>query len=230
VIRQAAEESSLPSPFDFLLFGPADLVREALVWQAWELALQRGLSRDRLSARLGEVRPLAWDGTPLAPAFRQPGFPLAPLPWPAAPDSPCRLLFPCPLRLLREGRLITMPALADLALAALRRFQTLAPEAAEAAWQRRHEWLDRARAVPATLFEGRPLDLVRYSGRQRADIEVRGVAGTLVLPEGPGPLADLLLAASWLHLGKSTVMGLGRLCIEPLPAQPAKEPVRGLSS
>ena len=38
-------------------------------------------------------------------------------------------------------------------------------------------------------------------------------AGEMILPQGPGPLADLLLAADWLHVGKSIVQGMGMLCI-----------------
>lgn len=43
-----------------------------------------------------------------------------------------------------------------------------------------------------------------------------GVAGALDLPAGPGPLAPLLAAACWLHLGKGTIMGLGQLRITSL--------------
>jgi hypothetical protein len=72
--------------------------------------------------------------------------------------------------------------------------------------------------VPCGPWEGGQLDLVRYSSSQKGEIELRGVAGGLFLPEGPGALADLLSAAAWLHLGKGTVMGLGQLGIEPAPS------------
>ena len=42
-----------------------------------------------------------------------------------------------------------------------------------------------------------------------------GVAGELDLPTGPGPLVDLLAAAVWLHIGKSTVMGMGQMEVVP---------------
>ena len=61
--------------------------------------------------------------------------------------------------------------------------------------------------------QGRRLDLVRYSGSQKAELELRGVAGSLALPVGPGPLSPLLAAAVWIHLGKGTVMGLGQIKI-----------------
>jgi hypothetical protein len=127
-------------------------------------------------------------------------------------------VFPAPLRLLRDGRLIGAPTLADLTLAVLRRCHALDAGSTGPAWERRHEWLARAREVPALPFQGGPLDLVRYSGRQRGEIELRGVAGELTLPQGPGPLADLLLAAEWLHLGKGTVHGMGQVCVAPVGA------------
>jgi CRISPR-associated endoribonuclease Cas6 len=215
VIRPAPSEA-IPAPaLEFLLFGPHSPVAEEVVWAAWEEALRTGLGPERRPARLLEVRPLAWDGTPLSPSRRQPGFALADLTWPAGEVScPCRLDFPAPLRMLRDHRLIEAPALPDLVIAALRRLQALAPEPARL-WERRNEWLEVARSVPADAWEGRPLELVRYSGRQQRELTLEGVVGGLTLPAGPGPLADLLTAATWLHLGKGTVMGLGQLIIGP---------------
>jgi hypothetical protein len=214
LIRPAPPDAEPAPALDFLLFGPPDSSAEARVWEAWEVALQAGLGPQRHPARLAAVRPLAWDGTALRPGRIQPGFALAPLSWPLPDRHPCRLVFPAPLRLLRDKLLIQAPTLADLTLAALRRGLALAPEAFGPVQERRHDWLDRARAVAALPFRGAPLDLVRYSGRQREEIEMRGVSGELVLPEGPGPLADLLLAAQWVHLGKGTVLGMGQVLLE----------------
>jgi hypothetical protein len=77
--------------------------------------------------------------------------------------------------------------------------------------------LERARTLPAESWRGRRLDLVRYSGRQKAELEMRGVSGYLDLPEGPGPLWPLLAAAQWLHLGKGAVVGMGQLVVEAIP-------------
>ena len=214
-VLRPAPIAARPAPaLDFLLFGPPDEEADRAVWAAWDDALATGLGPERRPARLTEVRPLAWDGTPLAPSRRQPGFRPYPLPWPGDdPDAPCRLSFGEPLRLLRDGRLIVRPSLPDLGLAALRRVQALAGAAADAAWASRAAWLDLARSHPAGPWEGRPLDLVRYSGRQKREVELHGVAGELPLPSGPGPLADLLSAAAWLHLGKGTIVGLGQLTV-----------------
>ena len=71
------------------------------------------------------------------------------------------------------------------------------------------------------------LDLHRYSGRQRAELELRGVAGYLDLPYGPGEVWPQLAAAQWLHLGKGTVMGLGQLIVQPLPCGSGQREVAG---
>jgi hypothetical protein len=225
-LMRPAPADARPAPaLEFLLFGPPDEAAEQAAWTAWDDALATGLGPRRRPGRLTEVRPLAWDGTALAPSRRQPGFCLDGLPWPGGdPEAPCRLVFDEPLRLMRDGRLIVQPTLADLTLAALRRLQALAGPAAAALWEERGGWLELARRRPAS-WAGRPLDLVRYSGRQRREVEMHGVSGELRLPQGPGPLAELLAAATWLHLGKGTVHGLGRLAVRPGAETPrADEP------
>ena len=200
---------------EFFLFGPADPPVEETAWLAWERALEQGLGPERVPARLVEVRPLAWDGTALGPARVQPGFSLYPLPWPAGSvDRPCRLVFPGPVRLLRDKRLIEAPALADVVIAALRRIAALAGPEADGVWRDRQHWLNLAHRQPVSGMQWRPLDLVRYSGRQHREVELCGVTGAIDLPSGPGELRDLLAAATWLHVGKSSVMGLGRMDVE----------------
>jgi hypothetical protein len=216
-LMRPAPADAQPAPaLELVLFGEPDAAVERVVWAAWEGALRTGLGPRRQAADLVAVRPLAWDGTALAPARVQPGFRLHPLPWPAGdPEAPCRLVFAAPLRLLRQGHLIQQPTLPDLTIAALRRLQALAPAASVALWASRSAWLDEAQRIPAADWRGAPLDLVRYSGRQKSEVELRGVAGELYLPRGAGLLADLLAAAAWLHLGKGTVMGLGQLVVAP---------------
>lgn len=76
--------------------------------------------------------------------------------------------------------------------------------------------LDAAKTVPQEPWTGERLDLVRYSGRQKRELDIHGVTGELTLPEGARELAPILSAAQWIHVGKNTVMGLGQLLIEPL--------------
>lgn len=213
-----------PASFEFLVFGePAR--HDAAVWEAWHAALRTGLGPTRIAAHLVGIEALAWDGMPISPGVDQPGFALWPLPWPLdAADAPCVVSFPGLLRLVRQRRpgvtdpgLITAPTLTDLVDAALRRLHLLLGPALDDVWERRVVWLEAAQALAVEPWHGARGSLRRYSGAQKRDVELRGVAGALRLPAGVGRLAPLLAAAQWVHLGKSTVLGLGRLVIEPLP-------------
>jgi len=103
-------------------------------------------------------------------------------------------------------------------VAALRRLEAFLPTPASAALARiKPALLEQARIRPGESWRGRRLDLVRYSGRQKTELEMRGVSGYLDLPDGPGPLWPLLAAAQWLHLGKGAVVGMGQLAVAPLP-------------
>ena len=55
------------------------------------------------------------------------------------------------------------------------------------------------------------MNLVRWSAAQRKEIELYGIVGDMVLPNGPGELWLLLSALQWSHLGKGTVFGMGQL-------------------
>ncbi len=219
-LMRPAPQAVQPAPaIEFVLFHATtnmlnDRDDEEIAWSAWDRACRQGLGPRRHPFRISSVVPLAWDGSALEPARKQPGFVLQDLPWPAGTEvTPCRLEFPAPLRLLRQARLIASPTPADIVLAALHRVCALAGPDTDALWAERRYWLELGRTLPFEPWHGRRLDLVRYSGSQKAEVELRGVAGALALPAGPGPLSPLLAAAAWIHIGKGTVMGLGQLKI-----------------
>lgn len=135
----------------------------------------------------------------------------APAPWPRH----VRLRFVTPLRMKRDGRLVTPEALTapDLIMALVRRlgllmgffgggtagldFRALKAAAAE------------ARLADADLAWR---DLARRSARQAARLGIGGVTGTATLDLGPDPaLARLMAWSPVLHVGKGASMGLGRV-------------------
>jgi len=225
LFRPAPPDPRFAPAIDWFLFGPALDHEQALV-EAWRMAAARGLGPRRRPFKIrhavalgprGELRPLAeFARTQVAGACPLAGaWPLAGAAWPLAATAPCRLVFPAPLRLRRQGRLVERPTLADLVVAAARRIAAFLPHAQHDAWRTQSTaWLELARHTPQTPWVGDRLDLHRYSGRQQSELDLRGVTGWLELPEGPGELWQLLAAASWLHLGKGTVMGLGQLLVE----------------
>lgn len=237
VLRPAPPDPAFAPAVDWILIGDA-VQYDFQLCRAWDIASGMGLGperrrfhiRRRLALRpdgqavehaapwaLSEVRWLAAAGP--SRQNHSVGFESSPA-WQFAelpPDRSCRLRFPAPLRLMRQGRLIDAPTLPDLIVAACRRVATYLPSSAAADWKElTRDATDVARSTPASAWQGERLDLHRYSGRQRSELELHGVSGWLELPRGPGELWPLLAAAQWLHLGKGTVMGLGQVLIEKL--------------
>jgi hypothetical protein len=130
----------------------------------------------------------------------------------------------------RDGRLIEHPSLPDLVVAACRRIRCFLPVDQHESWDHvARKALEHSREVPARPWQGERLDLHRYSGRQKAELEMHGVSGYLELPDGSGALRPLLAASQWVHLGKGTVMGLGQLVVQPIEAsvfEPARAAMR----
>lgn len=226
VLRLATEQDQDATSVEFLAFGELDEDGRRAIGESWRLAGERGLGSRRAPFRLSRIEALTREGGPKEGAdedrdWTAAGFALAPLPWPIAGGdvaSGCRIEFPVPVRMLEQGVLIESPGLPDFTIAMIRRARTLAGDhdAVESLWRGRHDWLKAAREVRCGRWTGSRLDLLRYSGSQRREIRMRGAQGGLDLPDGPGVLAPLLAAAQWTHLGKGTVMGLGRPWIRPL--------------
>ncbi len=214
LLRPAPAGPDGAAALHWFLFGEACRHDEVLR-RAWDVASGMGLGPQRrrwFVRRCLALEPEGHEGGDGRP------WHLDAVTWPLAADAPCRLHFPAPLRLLRRGRLLEQPTLADLAVAAGRRVAALLPAADRPAWQAlQPHVLALARRRPAGPWQGERLDLVRWSARQEEEIDLHGVAGRLDLPEGPGDLWPLLAAASWLHLGKGSALGLGQVCVQPLP-------------
>ena len=220
VLRPAPPSAEDNPALDWILIGDG-LNYDSVLLRAWDIASGMGLGPARRRFHIRACRGLDPAGNLLSATANSGGWRLFEAVWPlpGPPDStPCRLRFPAPLRLLRLHRLIEQPTLADVVVAALRRLEAFLPTPASAALARiKPALLEQARIRPGESWRGRRLDLVRYSGRQKTELEMRGVSGYLDLPDGPGPLWPLLAAAQWLHLGKGAVVGMGQLAVAPLP-------------
>ncbi len=239
VLRPAPPDPQFAPALDWILIGDA-IRHDATLLRAWDIASGMGLGPQRHrfhvrrivgiepDDRIAEIpRPwrldeIQWpiDGNQQVAsqaASRASGTHSQVQPPPRrradlAARQPCRLIFPVPLRLMSRKRLIETPTLADIVVAVCRRVKAYLPVESLADWDQASRWaLETARETPTEPWQGERLDLHRYSGRQRAELELRGVTGYLDLPAGPGPLWPLLAAARWLHLGKGTVMGMGQM-------------------
>jgi hypothetical protein len=214
LLRPVPPDAAGRAAVEWFLFGTA-CAHDRVLCRAWDVASGRGLGPQRqpfIVRGMVELNPL---GRPTESAGP---WPLSCCGWPADPQAPCRLAFVSPLRLLRHKQLIERPALPDLVVSAHRRVRAFLPAELVSGWDTlRPPLLEAAQSRPAAWQGGRQ-DLQRYSARQGAELELRGVSGVLDLPQGPGGLWPLLAAAAWLHLGKATVFGLGQLEVQPWPA------------
>ncbi len=202
---------------DLILIGHGAALVE-VVDEAWVLAAKRGLGPHRVPFRIagielltpnGDARPykrtLADEWT-LDEAVRTAGG--------ANPSQPCTAGFPTPLRLHRDGEVILRPDFPDLALAAARRVREFLDDPlSKVLASLDPDILEQARTTPRSEWSGVSSGLRRYSATQQKEFSMEGVTGVLLLPNGPGGLWPLLVAAEWLHIGKGTVFGMGRLVL-----------------
>jgi hypothetical protein len=209
IMRPSPPDPATAPAIEFLVIGEAHAFDAALM-DAWHEAARRGLGRERKAFSIREIVELHPDSCNCVTGG---AWCLSEVVGPPERDRiACEVVAPAPLRLLRQGALIERPALPDITAAGLRRITGfLGPAAAAELARHRKDIMAIARAITSSPWTGERLDLVRYSARQEAEIEMRGVCGRLALPEGPGPLAPLIAALEWLHVGKGTVMGLGQI-------------------
>lgn len=201
------------SAIDFFLFGEG-IELDPVLGNAWRSACEKGLGPTRtpfqilgancLPPRMENVEPLGlnsvWSLDQALGPFDDAGL----------IDTPCRLRFATPVRLIRNDRLIECPTLADVAIAAHRRVCSLLPRERRAEWDAlREDLISFARKTSCGAWRGDPVDVERYSGRQRRKVVMKGVVGEMDLPTGAGVLAPLLAVLPWTHVGKGTIVGLG---------------------
>ena len=200
---------------DWMIWGTA-LTHDRTLVRAWDVASGMGLGKQRIPFVVDMSHPVV-DVSMADIAWPIPGSPAT---------TPCRLQFHVPLRIVRNGQTITSPSLPDIMDATVTRLalvrnliletipsnqapQSIWPDFAEAA-------IALATTISTTRWHGRGLTLIRYSAKQQAEVSMNGVTGYMDCLDGMGPLWPLLAAATWLHLGKGTVIGLGRPEIMPI--------------
>ena len=206
---------------EWLVIGPG-IQHDVELCRAWDIASGMGLGRERLPFSVAKMERIIPHGMDANEPDWSPGRLNIPI---ENSQRACRVLFPQSLRLIHRDKLNTSPTLVDLVEAALNRFGLLRAaclgEITHLARPRdvlpdfSERLLTRAAEIPATAWSGQPLNLRRYSGRQKAEIEVHGVAGYIDLPEGLQELWPLFVTGHWLHLGKGTTQGLGRVNLQP---------------
>ncbi|GIW97297.1 MAG: hypothetical protein KatS3mg111_0630 [Pirellulaceae bacterium] len=213
LLRPAPPDPEWAPAIEYFLFCSA-IEHSHQLDVCWEAAGRAGIGRSRLPFQISRAEFLLPDGST---SEHGGSWPVSAARWPLPADRPCKLVFPSPVRIRRDNRLVSAPTLADLVAAFNRRVAGFLPARYHDLWRSVGAMcVALAKDIPQRPWQGERLDLVRYSARQRADLELQGVTGELALPRGPQELAPLIAAMQWLHVGKSTVMGLGQPLVAPL--------------
>ncbi len=214
VLRPAPADPDWAPAVEWILVGDAIRYSGRLL-QCWHLAGGRGLTRDRESFIIRRHGVLIPEGQVVPKA--QP-WPLSQALWPcASPLTGCVLNFPVPLRIRYQNHLVLQPTLADIVAALVRRLGGFLPEEYQDLWRELGRYLvTRAHHIPAQSGPWKRQDLVRFSGSQKKQLQLWGVVGTIILPQGPQELLPLLAAAPWIHVGKGTVFGMGQMEVHAL--------------
>lgn len=220
IIRPSLAMEFAPA-LEWIGLGEEALRFDLSLMRAWDIASGMGLGAERDRFHIRRIVPLGPGGPTQADGYLPRPWRMSRVQWPLAGDpatTPCRLNFVTPLRLVREGKLLENPTFLDIVSAAAKRATALVAmdESPANSHLLRDDLREMSTAVRALPWQGRRCDLYRYSGRQKRELEFHGVVGSVDLPEGPGPAWPLLAAAQWLHIGKTTVVGLGQLVVEPL--------------
>lgn len=131
------------------------------------------------------------------------------------PVQRVKLEFVTPLRLRTGGRYNARPDFVAVVHALLRRIHLLASVHGggdgDVSWMR--PLLAAADQAVTECSEFRLYRWSRMSGRQRREVPMDGVIGTLEASGELRPLIPYLYAGEWLHVGSGTSMGMGRYLI-----------------
>lgn len=189
-----------------------------------------GLGKEQAQFTLAEVhadgladsRPLytTAEGTLCDPGPRLTAADLALAPPPLTPDGRhlVTVHFETPARIRNDGAVRVDLTFVDLVRALLRRLSSLCWFHCGSELQVDFRALiDRAETVPTVRSDLHWHDQDRFSTRQHQRIDMGGLLGRIVFaltPDDWQTYAPLLAAGAWVHVGKGTVMGLGKYRLE----------------
>ncbi len=214
ILRPAPADPNTAPAIDLILFN-VDENCDQTIWKSWEMASVMGLGKNREPFRIRRRECLTSDNA--IDGFNWNSWTLSDVQWPLPnpPEStPCQLRFDVPLRLIKKRSLLRTPEFSDLITASFRRIALLAGLQRSASYAhliRTAKFLSSH--TEAHPWVGEKCNLVRWSGAQQREVELFGVTGSIVLPNGAGAVWPLISASQWSHLGKGTVFGMGQIQI-----------------
>lgn len=194
------EKKNKTFSFEFLTWNITDEQYKTLL-TAWNIVSMCGLGKERIRFKIENAEPLH------AP------FQLTNI---------HTLTFPHSVRLMKKGQLITEPTFYDVVLAILYRLAPIvaAVNGSNPSSNPKDDWipeyqeiLDVAKTVQSVWLGETKIALHHYSTRQKRDVNQTGVSGLMHVSDFPEELLPLLFVAADIHIGKATIMGLGRVML-----------------
>jgi hypothetical protein len=200
--------------FNMVLVGRA-MAQLPLIIFAWQRALAVGLGKERSRARLLNVvfepdQPAAqviYDTAADNAVQAYSAF----VPPPLADVDELTLQFVTPLRIQKQGKILTREMTARDFLSALVRRYFLLLEFHGENYQAPDfvALIEQAQAVTAQV-DFRPCAWQRYSNRQQQAMRLDGVLGSVALRGDLSAFLPFLQAGQWLHVGNKTTFGMGQ--------------------
>ena len=207
------EEKCTGLMFDILLFGPALANYEFFILVFSEMG-KNGIGKARIKS--GEVIIRDHNNESIFTSQTQ-RITCAPqvLNFEFAPHLPCeriKVTYTSPVRLKREGRLISEPDFEILIRAALRRFLYLEGLYGSAAVLPTKEIIETSIPIKNVSSDIKWVKRFRYSNRRKETMNLAGIIGTQEFVGNILPYhLDLLTFVSIFHLGKSSSFGHGKI-------------------
>ncbi len=220
LLREGGRVDETTCDIECILFGSAGRQLSTIL-RAFDIAGGMGLGEPNVPFFVRNISGIGPDGavldSPTSWSISQAAWPL----WGDPHALPCRLLFPKPLRIVRlnhqtrQDQLVKQPTFEILVDAMLRRIESfLGPECkSPAAMAERERLMQLAAQTHAVSLGWQEAELEVLSPSLRRKPNRRGVVGGVLLPEGAGELWPLVAQSQWLHLGKSTVLGMGQMLV-----------------
>ena len=204
---------------DFITWGASEDDLDVMT-RAWNIATQFGFGRGRERFVLENSEPLYLPAPPQGLSLAKITKALSTV------GEPYAARFETPVRFLERGVLIEEPTFEELIKRTIARLATIRLQTTKT-----FNWADSGRPAElrpdfyAEIFElaktfraskwrGEKYAYRRYSGRQRMEVERRGIVGGWELYEDRGELRPFVESATVLGVGKATALGLGRLALD----------------
>jgi hypothetical protein len=176
--------------FEFIIFNEAVQHWDVLL-NAWKLAGLIGYDKKRIRFNINKITDIKYD---------------------LQVNRLNKLMFPHGLRLMKKGKLVIQPDFYDIILACLYRLQTVNKDFNIHTFPHTNEILELAKPVPS-IWQGETVAIKRYSARQRQEFAMQEIFGMLHLAQhfNADSFQPLLQFASLFHIGKGSIIGLGKV-------------------